>query len=82
MREGWVTVASVGDAHLSVPVSEVTSGPHVQWRHIDGPLMTWAGEMHWLTWQERLRVFFGRATVDQIACERWPHLAKLREIHS
>ena len=40
------------------------------------------GGLHWLTLGERLRIFFRRATVDQIACERWPHLAKLRAIHS
>jgi hypothetical protein len=35
--------------------------------------------MHWLTWRERLRIFLRLATVDQVACERWPHLAKLRK---
>jgi hypothetical protein len=65
--------------HVAVPNEAITAGPHVTWRHVDGPLMTWAGSMHWLTYRERLRIFFRLATVDQIACERWPQIAKLRE---
>jgi hypothetical protein len=79
MREGWVTTHRIGDAQIGVPLSAIMGGPHVTWKHVDGPLMTWAGELHWLTFRERLRIFFRRATVDQIACERWPHLAKLRK---
>lgn len=63
---------------VGVPNEAITGGPFVTWRHIDGPLMHWAGEMHWLTWRERFRIWIGRATVDQIACERWPYLAKAR----
>jgi hypothetical protein len=73
-REGWCEVGP----GMSVPINAVTCGPDVGWHHIDGPLLTWAGSLHWLTFGERLRIFFRRATVDQVACERWPHLAKLR----
>ena len=82
MRQGWVTTDHIGDVGVSVPVEAITAGPHVTWEHIDGPLMSWAGQLHWLTWRERLRIFFRRATVDQIACERWPHLATIRAKHS
>lgn len=82
MREGYVTINSVGDAHTAVPVSAVTGGPHVNWKHVDGPLMTWAGHLHWLTLGERLRIWLGWTTVDDVACTRWPKLAALRAIHS
>lgn len=65
--------------HVYVPIKAIEAGPEMVWKHIDGPLLCWAGEMHWLTPGERVRIFFRLATVDQIACERWPHLAKLRQ---
>jgi hypothetical protein len=63
----------------SVPNEAITRGPHVQWNHVDGPLMSWAGEIHWLTVGQRIRVALGMATVDEIACTRWPYLARLRD---
>jgi hypothetical protein len=64
--------------NISVPNKAIAAGPYVTWKHIDGPLMHWAGSLHWLTTRERLRIFFRLATVDQIACERWPHLQRAR----
>ncbi len=63
---------------VAVPNEAITDGPDVTWNHIDGPLMHWAGNMHWLTWRERLRIASGYSTVDDVACERFPHLAKAR----
>lgn len=63
---------------ISVPHEAITSGPDVNWRHIDGPLMFWAGELHWLTWSERFSMWLGVQTLDQVAEKRWPHLAKSR----
>jgi hypothetical protein len=62
---------------IQVPNSAILEGPYVNWKHIDGPLMSWAGEIHWLTMKERFRAWVGLETIDQIACHRWPHLAKL-----
>lgn len=64
-----------GEVHA--PVNGITDAPRVQWNHCDGPLMTWCGELHWLTWGERLRIALGFATERDIAYRRWPHLAKL-----
>lgn len=64
--------------NIQVPCTAIIEGPHVNWRHIDGPLMSWAGEIHWLTLKERFRAWIGIETIDQIACRRWAHLAKLR----
>jgi hypothetical protein len=66
--------------YMSMPSSAVTSGPDVVWKHIDGPMMSWAGSIHWLTWRERARIALGLATVDQVGCERWPQLARLRKL--
>ena len=68
----------VSNEGVSVPREAVTNGPEVTWNHIDGPLLYWASQIHWLTWRQRLRIWLGLATVDAIACEQWPHIAKLR----
>jgi hypothetical protein len=41
--------------------------PSVVWKHIDGPLMYHSdGQLHWLTWRERLALWFGLMTEDEI----------------
>lgn len=38
--------------------------PHIQWNHIDGPLLHMrTGEIHWLTWRERFALFFRQTNV-------------------
>lgn len=64
-------------ATTSVPIEAITDGPEIKWT-VDGPLMHWAGHMHWLTIRERVRLFLERTTIDAIAAERFPHLAKMR----
>jgi hypothetical protein len=66
--------------NISVPNSAILEGPHVNWKHIDGPLMTWAGHLHWLTWGERLRLAFRLATIDDIAGKHWPGLVLRRRM--
>jgi hypothetical protein len=54
-----------------------TSRPYIKARHIDGPLLVMRnGEMHWLTWRERLLLWLGKT--DALALERKyrPHLAE------
>ena len=82
MREAWVTTSRIGDTCVSVPISAITAGPSVVWGHMDGPLMSWASELHWLTPGERICLRFHRTTIDEIACSRWPHLAALRAEHT
>lgn len=64
---------------VSVPSEAITDGPQVQWDHIDGPLLHWAGLMHWLTWRERIAIKLRLVTVDQVAVMRFPFLAVQRE---
>ena len=64
---------------VSTPQEAILAGAKVLWNHIDGPLMTWGGSCHWLTWPERMLIWTGFRTVDEIACMHWPHLKRLRE---
>ncbi len=70
--------APYSGATVSVPVEAIEAGPYIQWDHIDGPLMTWAGQMHWLTWGERLALTVRYKTADEIAASRFPNLQRIR----
>ena len=63
---------------VSVPTRAISAGPYINWRHVDGPMLSWAGQIHWLTWRERFSLFVRWQTVDHIACRRWPYLERLR----
>jgi hypothetical protein len=40
------------------------------YRHIDGPLLYCSdGRLHWLTWRERFRLFWGLADIHDIDFE-------------
>ncbi len=66
-------------AGIEVPREAITNGPDIQWNHIDGPVMWWAGQSHWLTWRERARIFIGGApAIDAVANARFPHTYRLR----
>lgn len=65
--------------NISVPEAAVAKGPDVTWGHIDGPLLHWAGNTHWLTFGERAKIWLRLSSVDHVACARWPHLAIARE---
>lgn len=44
--------------------------PEINWKHIDGPLLYCSdGQLHWLTWRERARLFFGTADIHDIDFE-------------
>ena len=77
IRDGWVEI----DPGVSVQREALAAKPHVNWRHIDGPLMTWAGQMHWLTWRQRFALWLGRTTIEAVAESQWPHLAKTKRLH-
>lgn len=55
----------------------VYARPHLQMNHIDGPLLTFRdGQMHWLTWWERYRVWRGMDDAESIERRRRPNLMK------
>ena len=54
-------------ASVSTPKGDL----YVNWRHIDGPLMYLSdGQFHWLTWRERIQLFFGWTTLEYINIHR------------
>ena len=39
----------------------------INWKHIDGPLMYLTnGQLHWLTWRERIQLFFGWIDIHEL----------------
>lgn len=49
---------------ISYPIE---NRPHINWKHIDGPLLTCRdGTPHWLTYRERIAMFFGRTTIEAL----------------
>lgn len=56
---------------VSVPKAAFNAMPEIQWNHIDGPMMTWAGCLHWLTRWERFLLFIGWTDAQHIAKARF-----------
>lgn len=54
MDHAFVSIAE----GVGVPAESVLAGAHIQWNHVEGPLLTWAGALHWLTLWERIQLFF------------------------
>ena len=53
--------------HARVNVDGSTPEPHIQWNHVDGPvLICHDGSMHWLTMWERMALKFGFITVKSL----------------
>lgn len=68
MRQGYVEIAP----GVGVPREAVEADPTIRWNHVDGPMMTWAGHMRWLTWRERFFLWIGRETPEGLARKHWP----------
>lgn len=49
--------------------------PHINRRHIDGPLLVFSdGQLHWLTLAERVLFFMGLTDAEEIQRQRRPNL--------
>lgn len=47
--------------------THVGSQPYINWKHVDGPLLYCSnGLLHWLTWLERLQLFFHRIDIHDL----------------
>lgn len=66
-KRGWAEPAG---SVVSMPLADWFRHPEVQWDHIDGPLLMWRGQLHWLTWKERFMLAIGRTSIQQIAERR------------
>ena len=50
------------------------AGPHIQWGHIDGPLLLCSdGTQHWLTTAEQLCLWLGLTTLVQLDSKHTKH---------
>lgn len=67
MRAGYTEIAP----GVGVPAESLREPAHLQSDHIDGPLLSWGGQLHWLTLLERLALAVGTRTLDQIAANRF-----------
>lgn len=62
-------------AGVSFPIS---SRPHINRRHIDGPLLTFRdGQMHWLTMWERILLALGLMDAEKLELKLRPNLMKV-----
>lgn len=57
---------------VGIPLEALKAAPRVNWKHVDGPMLMWAGSVDWLTWRERIALWFGRESVESLAQKRWP----------
>lgn len=65
-RPGYVYSNGVG--------TPIDAQPKVNWKHVDGPLLYCSnGQLHWLTWRERFRLYWGLADLHDIDFERRTH---------
>jgi hypothetical protein len=69
LRPGYADIAP----GVSMPIEELRAPPHLNRNHIDGPLLSWGGQFHWLTLWERFALALGAYSVDDIAEMRWSH---------
>lgn len=67
MRHEYVEISPGVD----VSIEAAQASPKIR-RHVDGPLLSWAGHLHWLTWRERYLLWVGRETAESLAQRHWP----------
>ena len=73
-RVGWVMEAAPGGGFHGWPAH---SRPSINLKHIDGPLLSMRnGELHWLTWRERILLWLGRVDAEALERKYRPHLSQ------
>lgn len=71
-REGYKYAPAPGGGWIGWPKD---SRPYINRKHVDGPLLYFSnGEMHWLTWRERLALWLGRTDADRLERKLRPDL--------
>lgn len=61
----------VSSSHVELSFDDFITEPHVQWNHEDGPLLTWAGHLHILSWRERLELWLGVSSPRYLALKKF-----------
>lgn len=67
MRQGYVEIAP----NVGVEIATAKALPTIK-KHIDGPILTWAGHIHWLSWKERFAIWAEWETAESLAQKHWP----------
>lgn len=71
-RAGYRYRETPGGGWIGVPAG---NNPYINWSHIDGPMLVYAdGQLHWLTFFERLRCWLGFDDALTIERRRRPDL--------
>lgn len=56
------------------------NSPRIKWKHIDGPMLCFSdGQLHWLTWRERLLCWLGREDAEGLQRKLRPRLTRVLE---
>jgi hypothetical protein len=57
---------------------QLTNRPNIQWNHIDGPLLHFSdGQLHWLTWRERMMCMIGTDDAESLQRKLRPRLTAI-----
>jgi len=64
---------------VSMPYQAILDDPYIR-KHIDGPILCWAGRMHWLTLRERLLLWLGLSSAFSVADQVWPDMMELKKM--
>ena len=56
---------------VGMPIEALLADAEINFNHVDGPYLQWAGVIHWLSLRERFAVFIGRTTANDLAQKHW-----------
>lgn len=83
VRAGWNRCSEMDTYSDRLPSGvsfELSARPSIQPNHIDGPLLVFRdGQLHWLTWLERLQFWLGMTDAAMIERKRRPNLVRIVE---
>lgn len=49
--------------------------PRIQWEHVDGPVLIYSdGQLHWLTWREKIACLFAFTDAETLQKKHRPEL--------
>jgi len=69
------TYSDSSGLHTGFPAS---ARPSIQDNHIDGPLLYFRdGQLHWLTWRERVQYALGLTNAEKLERKHRPNLMRI-----
>jgi len=77
-RSGYIYQSTPGGGFAGYPADFMPA--KINWKHIDGPLLyTTDGGFHWLTWRERIQLFFGWTDIHELDMKHQRRSGPLQE---